>query len=64
MPLSRRSNLENEVIDVLDLNMLFETDDENDELFGFNVTTENSNETFLDLRQIFMLVVVSVTRHM
>ena len=53
MPPSRRSNLENEVIDVLDLNILFETDDENDEFFGFNVTTENSNETFLDLRQIF-----------
>ena len=32
---------------------MFETDDENDEFFGFDVSTENSNETFSDLRQIF-----------
>ena len=47
------NSLENEVIDVLDLNILFQTDNENDEFFGFDVSTGNSNETFLDLRQIF-----------
>ena len=53
MPPIRRSNLQNDVFDVLDLNILFETDNENDEFFGFDVSTENSNETFSDLRQIF-----------
>ena len=53
IPPVRRSNLQNDVFDDLDLNILFETDDENDEFFGFDVSTENSNETFSDLRQIF-----------
>ena len=49
MPPTRRSNLENDVTDILTLNILFETDDENDEFFGFNVSAENNNETFSDL---------------
>ena len=52
MPPKRRKNPENDAHDLFDLNLLFETDDENEEFFGFNVTIEN-NDMLSDVRQIF-----------
>ena len=53
MPPKKRSDIENVVTEVLDLNLLFETDDENDEFFGFDLPVENVDTTFSDLREIF-----------
>ena len=53
MPPKRRNNTETEFDEVLDLNILFETDDENDEFFGFDISMEVDNRSFSDLRQIF-----------
>ena len=52
MPPSTRNNTEMGAIDVFELHLLFETDDENDEFFGFNVSVENENATFSEIRQI------------
>ena len=51
MPQKRRNNADTD--EIFDLNLLFETDDQNDEFFGFDVSSEEVNRTFSDLRQIF-----------
>ena len=43
----------NRTDDFFDLNLLFETNDENDEFFGFDVPIRNASATFPDLVQIF-----------
>ena len=53
MPPRIRSNVGNIADEVLDLNLLFETDDKNDEFLGFDVPVENMDTTFSDLQQIF-----------
>ena len=53
MPPKRRNNTVTEIDEVLNLNILFETDDENDEFFGFDISMEVVNRTFSDLRQLF-----------
>ena len=53
MPPKRRSNTGNVTNEILDLNLLFQTDDINDDFFGFDVSVEDVNATFSDLRQIF-----------
>ena len=53
MPPKRRNNTVNVIDEILDLNLLFQTDDINDEFFGFDTSVENVNTTFSDLRQIF-----------
>ena len=53
MPPKRRSSPENVVLDVFELNLLFESDDENGEFFGFEESVENNDTSFFDLRQIF-----------
>ena len=49
----KRNNVRKETEEVLDLNLLFENDDENEEFFGFDVSFENANNTFFDLMHIF-----------
>ena len=53
LPPKKRNNVQKETEEVLDLNFLFESDDENEEFFGFNVSIENVNSTFTDLMHIF-----------
>ena len=53
LPPKRTSKIVNETNEVLDLNLLFETNDENEEFFGFDVPVGNVSTTFSDLVQIF-----------
>ena len=58
MPLERKNskrkiNQESTFSDAFDLNILFGSDDENEEFYGFEVSVENNGTTFSDLAQIF-----------
>ena len=44
MPPKRRNNTETD--EIFDLNLLFESDDQNDEFFGFDISVEEVNRTF------------------
>ena len=65
MPPKRSSRQQAVVSDVFDLNLLFESDDENDEFFGFEAAVENNNTVSSDFSQIFQVMMklfsVSVT---
>ena len=53
MPPKRSSRQQAVVSDVFDLNLLFESDDENDEFFGFEAAVENNNTVSSDFSLIF-----------
>ena len=53
LPPKQTSKIVNGTDDFFDLNLLFETNDENDEFFGFDVPVGNVSTTFSDLAQIF-----------